>query len=140
MPSKDKTLDLFSRIKGWDKRGAIVKQLRRGIKNIDFGGEMYYVSPTSRRRIIRQFEKEVCEYNRNQKIGTKVRGIRGGGKISPGKKNYYSTLERCNIVRHYSTCREILNPRIRLIKNPRNGRTYPRKSRMGKKLIRECSK
>lgn len=140
MPSKDQALVLFSRVKGWNKRGAIIRQLRRGIKNIDFDGEMYYVSPVSRKKIIRKFENEVCEYNRNQKIGSKIRGIRGGGKIPPGKKNYYSTLDRCNIVRHYSTCREILNPRTRLIKNPRSGRTYTRKSRMGKKLIRTCSK
>jgi hypothetical protein len=138
MVVSDLSLLLFSKIKSWEARGAAVVKLRRGRKIVQLGSEMVRVSPTSARKIIRFFEQQVCEYNRRQPIGGRIRNIRDGGEITPGRKNYYRSLRRCNLQRNYTTCREILNPQSRLVKNPRNGKSYPRESRMGKKLIRDC--
>lgn len=136
----DSSLLLFSKITSWKDRGEVVVKLRRGRKFVQLGPNMVRVSPPSAKRIIRSFERAVCEYNRGQPIGGRVRNIRDGGEVTPGKKSYYRTLRRCNLQRHYTTCREILNPRSRFVKNPRNGKIYPRESRMGKKLIRDCRK
>lgn len=138
MVVSDRNLLLFSQIRSWESRGEVVLRLRRGRKNVQLGSEMVRISPSSRAKIIRFFEQQVCDFNRRQPIGAMVRNIRDGGEIAPGRKNYYQTLRRCQIQRHYSTCREILNPRLQTVRNPRNGRSYPRDSRMGKKLIRDC--
>lgn len=134
----DKNLLLFSQIPTWRSRGEVVLRLRRGRKNVHLGTETVRIPPSSRVKIIRFFERQVCDFNRRQPIGSMVRSIRDGGEIPPGRKNYYQTLRRCRIQRHYSTCREILNPKTMLVRNPRNGRSYPRDSRMGKKLVRNC--
>jgi hypothetical protein len=120
---------------GWEDLGSAVVRLRRGIKTV----RGVRVTRGLRRGIIRAFEDSVCRYNRKQSVDADLRSIRDGRLIKPGRKNYYETLRRCRIVRHYSTCREILNPRSRLVSNPRNGRMYPRESRMGKRLIRGCT-
>jgi len=140
MDRSTRALNLFKKVNSWEGQGRIVARLRRGIKNIDFpSSERVYVPRYAARKIIRDFEKRVCEYNRQQPIGSAIVSIRDGGILTPGRKNYYSTLRQCKITRHFSTCREILNPRKKLLTNPRNGRVYPRRSRMGRKLIRDCS-
>ena len=119
---------------GWEEAGQIIVRLRRGGRTV----RGVRVSRTMKKKLIRQFENAVCTHNRKQPIDSDIRSMRDGKLIKPGRKNYYETLRRCRITRHYSTCREILNPNSRLVVNPRNSHTYLRGSRGGKLLVRRC--
>lgn len=89
-------------------------------------------------RLFRLFKKEICEFNARQKIGDPIRSLFSGKLLQPGTVYYNRTLRRCNIVRHHSSCKDILKGEGGVLVDPISGRRIKRSSRKAAKIVKKC--
>jgi hypothetical protein len=112
-------------LKNWDDKIVFIRRVRGKIgKN---------------HRVYKIFKTEVCKFNARQKIGDPIRSLFSGKLLQPGSVYYKRTLRRCNIVRHHSSCKDVLGGEGESLIDPITGKIIKRSGRRASKIIRKCS-
>jgi len=117
-------IDEYRSLKTWDEKIDFIRRNRRKLG--------------ARTNVMREFRREVCDFNTRQPISKPIRSIFTGRFLQPGTYQYKKTLQRCNIVRHHSFCKDFVESGNDTLTDPVSGRRLSRRGRMARRVIRRC--
>lgn len=132
----DQLIEDFRSLPNWDEKIVVIRAIRSGRKLLMLNGIEYNIGESGVKRLKAELRKEVCEFNRKQKIDSPVRNVFTGELIQPGTRAYTRTLNLCKIKRIYSTCSEILSQDV--FPHPKTAKPVRGRSLLGRKLRRMC--